>query len=220
MAVNWIVSRVEVQDDPIRRINMSLKEQLDEELLDGPCVTSDFLVPAPLVGADWTQFQAVERALAGQSLTLVSLPDSRLTGRIHLSHDSCQQGIAPQIIMVIEVFIAQSQGVNPLSDEMLKRVLDEFRVTVVSEAGGKLTDDGGDFLGLAEQQAAAVRGDVAAVERRENLTSSQDGEIQVDCVGLIDWDDRPRCSRSLALASLRDRFAGRVGITLCHCREP
>ena len=57
-------------------------------------------------------------------------------------------------------------------------------ITMVGEAGGELADDAGKLLGLAEQQAATVGGDVAAIERGEDLTGSEGGEIQIGRVGL------------------------------------
>jgi hypothetical protein len=36
---------------------------------------------------------------------------------------------------------------------------------MIGEAGGKLADDGGESLGLAEQQTPAIGGDVATIKR-------------------------------------------------------
>ena len=85
----------------------------------------------------------------------------------------------PQVIVVVEVFVAQCQSINPLGNKMVEGVLDELWVTMISEAGSELADDGGQFLGFAEKQAAPVGGDVAAIKRGENLAGSQGGEIQV-----------------------------------------
>ena len=58
--------------------------------------------------------------------------------------------------MVVEVLVAQRQGIDPLGDQMLEGVLDEFRVTMINEAGSKLADDGCEFLGLTEKQATPI----------------------------------------------------------------
>lgn len=54
--------------------------------------------------------------------------------------------------MVVEVLVAQRQGVDPLGDQLLDGMLDEVGLAVVGEAGGELADDPGQLLGLAEQQ--------------------------------------------------------------------
>jgi hypothetical protein len=81
--------------------------------------------------------------------------------------------------MVIEILVAQGQGIDPLGDEMLKGVLDQLGVTMVDKACGELADDASEFLGLAEEQATAIGGDVAAIEGSENLAGANDREIQV-----------------------------------------
>ena len=81
--------------------------------------------------------------------------------------------------MVVEVFVAQSQGVDPLGNELLAGVLGELRITMVGEARGELADDAGEILRFAEQQAATVGGDVAPIKRGEDLTRSENREIQV-----------------------------------------
>ena len=81
--------------------------------------------------------------------------------------------------MVVEVLVAQRQGVDPLGDQLLDGVFGEVGVAVVGEAGGELADDPGESLGLAEQQGAAVGGDVAAVEVGEDFAGAEHGKVEV-----------------------------------------
>ena len=81
--------------------------------------------------------------------------------------------------MVVEVLVAQGQAVDPLGEQFLDGVLDEVGVAVVGEAGGELADDPGESLGLAEQQGAAVGGDVAAVEVGEDFAGAEHGKVEV-----------------------------------------
>jgi hypothetical protein len=55
---------------------------------------------------------------------------------------------------------------------------------VVGEAGGELADDAGEPFGLAEQQGAAVGGDIAAVEVGEDLAGPEQGKVEADLVTL------------------------------------
>ena len=92
--------------------------------------------------------------------------------------------VAAEVVVVVEVLVAQRQGVDPLGEEVLDGVLDEVGVAVVGEAGGELADDAGESLGLAEQQGAAVGGDGAAVEVGEDLAGAEHGKVEVGRVTL------------------------------------
>ena len=75
---------------------------------------------------------------------------------------------------------------------MFKGVLDELGVTMIGKASGELPNDTGEFLGLAEQQAAAVGRDVAAIKRGEDFGGSQ-GEGNPDNSSRT-REDRPASS--------------------------
>ena len=44
-----------------------------------------------------------------------------------LADDGGQQRIVAEVVMVVEVLVAQGQAVDPLGDEVLQRVLDQTR---------------------------------------------------------------------------------------------
>src|SRR5262245_45144539 len=122
--------------------------------------------------------------------------------------------------MVVEVLVAQRQSVDPLRDEMLKRVLDELGVTMIGEALSELSDDRGELLGLAEQQATAVGGDVAAIESGDDLARAEDREIQAGRVGVVERDFHcggPEIGLSVTPGT---PFPVSLAFTVCHCRVP
>ena len=155
-----------------------------------------------------------------------ALPRSRrrcrvLAGGIGLADDGGQQGVAAEVVVVVEVLVAQRQGVDPLGDEVLEGVLDEVGVAMVGEAGGELAEDAGEFLGLAEQQGAAVGGDVAAVESGEDLAGAEEREIQITRVGRGKIDQPLLRMLSLTVrvsAPLSGCLAVTLCSTLCHHR--
>jgi hypothetical protein len=81
--------------------------------------------------------------------------------------------------VVVEVFVAQGQAVDALGHEVGDRVLDGVGVAVVGKAGRQLPQGAGQALGLAQQQAAAVGGDGAAVETADHGTRAQGLENEV-----------------------------------------
>jgi hypothetical protein len=126
------------------------------------------------------------------------LPVPGLAGGIALADDGGEQRVATEVVVVVEILVSQCRGVDPLSDQLPDGVLDEVGVAVIGEAGGELSDDAGQLLGLAEQQGAAVGGDVAAVEVGEDFSGAEHGKVEVGCVTLCRHRAAfPRCRRWL-----------------------
>ena len=73
VAVGRVVGGVEVEHDPLGRPRVGLEEEVHEEAFDVAGAAGDLLVAAVSVGADGGEFEAVERALAGQGLAAVAL---------------------------------------------------------------------------------------------------------------------------------------------------
>jgi hypothetical protein len=48
-------------------------------------------------------------------------------------------GIKPQMVMIIEIFVAQHQAMNPLTDKFLNAVFDITLVAVIDETAGKIS---------------------------------------------------------------------------------
>jgi hypothetical protein len=179
VAVDRVVGGIEVEHDPLGRPGVGLEEEADEEVLDVASAADDLLVTVVLGGADGGQFEAVERALAGQCLAAIAGSFPGLAGGIGPANDGSQEGVASEVVVVVEVLVAQGQGVDALGDELLEGVLDEPGIAMVGEAAGELADDAGDLFGLLEQQGAAIGGDGTAVEVGEDLTGAEHGKVEV-----------------------------------------
>ena len=151
VAVDRVVGGVEVQNDPLGGRGVGLEEEGDQEPFDVMGVADDLLVAALVVGADGREFEAVERALAGQRLAAVAKPLPGLPGGIALADDGGEQGVGPEVVVVVEVFVAQRQAVDALGEEFLQRVFNEVGIAMIGETACELADDAGEFLGLAEQ---------------------------------------------------------------------
>jgi hypothetical protein len=89
VAVERIVSGVEVDDNSHRRLAMSFQEQVDEQPLDGSTIVVEFVVTVPtdLRG----MLQSVERRLAGKRAAW-------------LVDDSGERRIEAQRVVVDEIF--------------------------------------------------------------------------------------------------------------------
>ena len=75
--------------------------------------------------------------MAGQPLALIAGRGALLTQQIALAANEGLQRIAPQVVMVINVFVAQGQPVNALGQQRFQGVFDIARVAVVDKTVGQ-----------------------------------------------------------------------------------
>jgi hypothetical protein len=73
-----------------------------------------------------------------QRFALIALQNPILSEWIALAGDQAMDGIKPQMVMIIEIFVAQHQAMNPLTDKLHNAMFDITLVTVIDEAAGKI----------------------------------------------------------------------------------
>src|ERR1035438_2200338 len=88
------------------------------------------------------------------------------------------RGIMPhlvvcQVVVVIEVFVAQCQPEHALHDQIQQRVLYLIGLAVIGEAGGEPAHDPSPRLQFLQHQHSAIGGDVATIEAPNQLPPSQ-----------------------------------------------
>src|SRR5271166_3712250 len=83
------------------------------------------------------QLQTIERGVSRQSFALIAFQYPILSEWIALAGDQAMDGIKPQMVMIIEIFVAKHQAMNPLADKFLNAVFDITLVTVIDEASRK-----------------------------------------------------------------------------------
>jgi hypothetical protein len=82
--------------------------------------------------------------------------------RVFLAARGGQQGIVAQLLVVVEVFVAEGFGVNPLREHLFQEVLDKDGVPSIVKATGQLAGQTQGAIDLAQEQHAAVAGEGAA----------------------------------------------------------
>ena len=132
----------------------------------------DLPVVADGVG-DGTEFEAVEGALAGQGLAAILLVAAVLAEQVGVFAGGGQQRIGAQLVVVVEVFVAEGESQHTLAHHDGQRVLDEATLAGVAEATGEFVAEAEVAVGLAQQQHAAVAGEVAAAEIRLDATRTK-----------------------------------------------
>jgi hypothetical protein len=141
-------------------------------------VGDDLLVAAVGVGPDGAEFEAVEGALAGQGLAAVGRVEAVIAEGVALADEDGEQGVAPEAVMVVEILVAQAEAEDALLEEFEQGVLDALGITIVGEAAGEGLKEVEVVIDLAQEEAAGVGGDGAAVEGGDDLTGSQVLEIE------------------------------------------
>ena len=124
LPVQRIVRGIEIKDDLLRRLPMRLQEHLDEQPLDRRRIVARLVIPR----RGWpAQFQPIQRRPARQWCTIRTL-------RRKLAGQHRQHRIVPQLVVVVEVLMAQCDADHTLQHQRVYRVLDQFWRPHVSEA--------------------------------------------------------------------------------------
>jgi hypothetical protein len=182
VAMQGIVGGIEVQDEACGRRRVLLQEGIHEELLQAVHVADNLLVAAVGVGADGRQFEAVESTLAGQRLATIAGSKAVVAGGIGLADQDGEQRIEAESVVVVEVFVAQAQAEDTLAEELGQGVFDELGVAIVGEAACEGVEEAEGVIDFAEEQAARVRGDDAAIKGGDDLAGSEVLEIEAEGV--------------------------------------
>jgi len=118
-----------------------LDEKIREQRVDLLRRVVDLVIPLRAAG----QLQPVQRAFTGQ----------RSFGLALAAHQGHQR-IVPQLLVVVEVFIAQRQTVDALRQHLAQTVLDPVLPPPVGETGRHTLQQTDLAVHLAQQQRAAV----------------------------------------------------------------
>lgn len=99
-----------------------------------------------------------------QRAAAVALAQATLAGGVPFAHQGGQQLIAAQPVVIIQVLIAEGQGVDALAQQMHERVLRALWIAVIGkpigQSGGKVQP----LIDLAQERSPTVGGELHAVK--------------------------------------------------------
>jgi hypothetical protein len=208
MAVQGVVGGVEIEDNLLRRRPVRRQEQGDEQPLDRRRIVGDLVVARRRRTA---QFEAIERALAGDRRTVPTLC-RKLAGQDR--HDR----VVAQFVVVVEILVAERDSEYPLADQRRHLVLDQFRPPGIGKARRKPPDQPNHPVRRSQQQRPGVRGDRPAVEPRHHRTPFHAGKTKQVCGTLCRHRGSPPVWDKLLLHNNFLRF--RAPIHLQSLRDP
>ena len=182
LPVQRIIGGIEIERDLRRGFGVGIKEQIDEQGLDGRAIGGNVGIAGWLVAAE---LQPVQRALAGQRRAVAA-------GGRQLARKRRQHRIVAQLIVVDEVLIAERNADNALHNQRLDGVLGKVGIAAVIEAWrpGDGSDQGRE-RSAAPSKGAAFAGDGATIERTQQPFGLPQLQTKTSfglhCVGIGDF---------------------------------
>ena len=153
----------EVKHDLARRAVVCPEDDIDQQRIDPRSVALDLVVLRAI--AFRRVLKTVERALARHRTV-------RPQYRGQLPGQCDKRRVLAQLVVVVEILMAQCQAEDPLTHQRLDLMLHIARVAPVTETPRKPTDQPKATIHLAQQQTSRVRGDVTAIEASHHRAAS------------------------------------------------
>ena len=110
--MDTVIRRVEIQYDDLALARNGLHTLLENQCLDFLRMRLDLARFGELLHAE---FKTVERALAGQRFSLVFFMAPLLAKHVGTTANRRQQGIVPEAIMIVDIFVAQRDADDALA---------------------------------------------------------------------------------------------------------
>ncbi len=122
------VGGVEIEHDFAQRLGSRIEKQIDEKPLDRRGIVADHAIVGRRVRG-WRVLVAVQRALAGERL--------RRQSAIEAAKQHAEHGIAPQLVVVDQVLVAERQLEHPLGDQRFDRMNNIKGGAPIAKTGGE-----------------------------------------------------------------------------------
>ena len=175
MPVQRIVGRVEINNDLPRGRLVRLQEQRHEQPLNGRRVVPDLVIARHPIPA---QLKPIERRFARHRGAV-------LAQRFKLSRQHRHHRIAPQLVVIVDVFIAERDPKHALADQRRYQMFDQLRSAAIDKARGKPLNQPDRTIRRPQQQCPRVRGDRSAIKPRHNPAAVHSGEFEQFCTRLF-----------------------------------
>ena len=142
---------------------MGVEEQIHEQALDRSPVVPDLVIARRR--SVRSMLQSVQGRLTGERRAI------RAFG-FQLPGQRGQHRIVAQLIVIDEVFIAESDGEHPLADQRRQPVLDQVGAAIIAKTGSEPIDKPDRLVRGTQQQGAGVRRHPSGVERGDDPAPS------------------------------------------------
>jgi len=168
--VDQVPHRVEVHDEFTRALVQTAHAHFEQRGFDARGGVRDLVRAVVAVIA---QFQTVEGGAAGQRHARVGRVQPVAAQRIGLVTGGGQEGSVPERVVSVEILVAQREAAEPLGEQLGERVIAVARVAPVGEGLGQRAGQSQAAIQLAQEQRAAVAGEIAAGEIGDALAGPE-----------------------------------------------
>ena len=171
LSMDRVVGGVEVQHDHFAASRDGLHRAFKQQRFNLLRIGLDLaIVP---IGFLRSEFQPIQRTLAGQRFALVLSQMPSFPKQILPSTAQRQQRIVTQTLMIIDVLIAKREAVHALLDENRQLMFDIALVPKIREALAEPLRYLQLLINFAQQQRPAIRREVPSGEIRYHLSTSE-----------------------------------------------
>ena len=175
---------------------MRLQKQVNQKTLDGDRIGTNLVVSRRLQPA---QLQPVECRFAGHWRAIFA-------ARFELARQNRHHRIMAQLVMIVEVLVAERNPKHALRNQRLYCMLNIFLPARVPETGGKSSHHANRTIRRTQQQRPRIRTDHPAIEGRYDFATFNSSKSKQICATLCRHRGAPRISRS---RSRKTAFADR-----------
>ena len=178
MAMDRVVGGVQVQHNLLGCEVVRRHKCIDHPAVDLVPIHGDLLVSFLPIDRGPGQLQPVQRTLARQRLSPVPGLPPLLPQRIGLIHRHRQHRIVPQLVVIVQVLVAQTESVDALPQQLPHRVFDQPLVPVIGETLRHSGDQTRPPFHLSQQQNPSIGGDLSPVEPRLHFPMKKSVKFQ------------------------------------------
>lgn len=156
LAVQSVVGGVKIDDYLCGRLVVRFEEEIEQKRFNLLRVVDYLLVARGGRSGSRRQLQTIERAPRCKRTQDVALTLAAYPRRITLARGSRKERVARQIIVIIQILIAERNGKDPLSNKVAHRMLNQTGIPVIGEAVGKTVKKADALIGPAKQEDAGI----------------------------------------------------------------
>ncbi|MGY4286352.1 hypothetical protein ACVWXO_005572 [Bradyrhizobium sp. LM2.7] len=123
------------------------------------------------------QLQPVQRRLARHRRVV-------LAPGFKLARQHRHQRVVPQVVVIIEIFVAKRDAKDPLSDQRRDRMLDQVWAAMIAKAIGKAPHQINHPIGGTQKQRSSIRRHQASIKGRLHSPAFHHSKIKSFCATL------------------------------------
>jgi len=172
--VQRIVGGINIKDDLLRWSLMRLQKNRHEQALDGGRIMGYLVIARRGLAA---QFKTVEGRLPRHRGAV-------RPARFQLAGQHRHHRVATQIIVIVDVLVAQRNPEHPLTHQGRNAMFDQVLPAIIVETPGQPIDQSNHPIRRPQQQSSGIRRDRSPIKTTHNFAASDRSKVKPFCATL------------------------------------